>query len=106
MDVTEVDFKPITAFIKKRNFSAKLPDDFVLLKSITRPDGNKLPNDSFMQYAKIDCFGRFITEQFCIKEDRILFSGNFSRYFIIRLFQKFWEWLFPQEYKIEYFKHK
>ena len=95
---------PAVAFVKKRNFSAKLPDDFVVLKSITKPDGNCLPNDPFMCYGEIDWMARFKTENFSITEDRILFSGSFSRWCVVRICQKLWEWLFPSVYKLEYLR--
>lgn len=93
---------PAVAFIKKRNFSAELPDDFIMLKSITRADGNFLVKDDPLVFDR----GWYLnlTETFMIRMDKIYFSGAISRYWIIRLCQRLWEWLFPSVYKLEYLR--
>lgn len=92
----------MTAYIKKKNYSAKLPDDFGMLLSINR-NGNQLLNDpqdkSFRNNYEI-----FKTENFYIDQRnmRIIFSGSFNKYWIIRIVQKLNEHLFPKIYEINY----
>lgn len=94
---------PAVAYLQKRNFVADLPKDFIQLVSIENQYG-KLPNDSFME--KGIWLGEYKTESFCIRENKIYFSGNFSRWWIKRIWQKFIEWLIPTTYKIEYIDYE
>jgi hypothetical protein len=96
---------PAVAFLRKRDFVAELPEDFVQLISIENQYGH-LPINSFMEQGRIDWIGRYKTEQFTIRENKIYFSGTFSRWWIIRLWQKFIEWLFPITYKMKYIDYE
>jgi hypothetical protein len=86
-----------TYIIKRKNFSAPLPPDFVMLKTLSRIDNKEqlacrqfpTPNDY--------CF-----EYFMIGKDRFFFSGHFSRRPIVKWLQKLKEHFFPVKYKVEY----
>ncbi|KKN63241.1 hypothetical protein LCGC14_0503590 [marine sediment metagenome] len=41
-------------------------------------------------------------ESFNIRGNKIYFSGNFSRWWIKRIFQKFADWIIPTIYKMKY----
>lgn len=86
-----------TLIIKRKNFKAKLPDDFYMLKSLTRLDNAKplacnqfpTPNDSYCEY-------------FMIGKDYFFFSGHYSSRPLVKCFQKLKDHFFPVKYKIEY----
>ena len=92
---------PAVAYLKRINFRAELPEDFVQLISIENQYGHLL-NDSFMEQGRINWLGEYKTDQFSIKENKIYFSGNFSGWWIVRVFQKFEDWLTPAVYKMKY----
>jgi hypothetical protein len=97
--------KPKCAIVKKRNFWAKLPNDFVILKGVWK-NNEQLLREPIENWEMIWCDKfHFKTEQFFIGEDKIFFSGKFSKYWMIRQMQKLWEYFFPEKYKIEYITH-
>ena len=96
---------PAVAYLQKRNFVSDLPEDFIQLVSIENQYG-QLPNDSFMEQGRINWLGEYKTESFCIRENKIYFSGNFSRWWIKRMWQKFIERLMPTTYKIKYIDYE
>ena len=93
--------KPITVWLKKVKFICELPKDFVQLVSVENAYGH-IPNDSFMEQGRIDCLGRYKTESFYIKDNKIYFSGSFNRRWFIRQVQRLIDFLFPKIYKVQY----
>jgi len=61
---------PTEAYLRKRNFVAELPEDFVQIISIENHYG-KLPNDSFMEQGRINWLGEYKSESYCIRENKI-----------------------------------
>lgn len=99
-DAKQPTTKYTVAYLKKRNFQAKLPKDFVEILSIENKYG-RLPLDPYMAQAII--FGlSFRTEYFRLGDDKIYFSGNYSNIWIVRLFQKLIELINPTVYRMRY----
>ena len=93
--------KYTVTYLKKRNFQAKLPKDFVEILSIENKYG-RLPLDPFMAQAVITGLGIFKTEYFRLGYDKIYFSGNYSNIWIVRMFQKLIELINPSVYRMRY----
>lgn len=86
-----------TSIVKRRNFRAKVPDDFYMLKSLCRLNGGypmanvkfPMPESHFLEY-------------FTINEDHLYFTGYWSKWLLIRWYQKIKEHFWPVKYKVEY----
>lgn len=86
-----------TCIIKRKNFSAPLPPDFVMLKTLIR-----INNKEQLACKQFPTPNDFYCECFAIGKDRFFFSGHFSRRPIIKWLQKIKERFFPVKYKVEY----
>lgn len=88
-----------TAIVDRVNFMAELPDDFGL---IIRVCENNYPEKQLQYFNVKNINNPFNNEFYKIKENKIYFSGSFSRCWIIRIWQKWREKRKPVQYKIEY----
>lgn len=86
-----------TQIIKRRNFSAPLPGDFYIMKSLIR----KSTKDHLV-CRQFPTQNDYCCESFMIGKDRLFFSGNFSRRPFIKWWQKLKEAVVPVRYKIDY----
>ena len=90
-----------TVDVEKINFMAELSQDVFKIISVKRNEFNELcfTEPHWLQQQKYRVPYR---EHFSIKGNKIYFSGEFSRWWIIRLWQKWKERRNPIKYKIEY----
>lgn len=87
--------------LTEREFKAELPLDFQHLISVRRmPRG--------LQWDKIDYWEgpAYRLNSFRIRENIIYFSGRFSMWWIIRIFQKLWKYYFPTQYELKYVRSR
>ena len=86
------------AMLIERDFKAELPIDFEHLISVKRMATG-------LQLNSADYFNTPGTlHGFRINENIIYFSGSFSRWWIIRIFQKLRNYFFPVCYELKYVK--
>ena len=89
-----------TVVVKKINFMAELPQDLYLITRVKRcKTGRQIPLQNEIENA-------FNKEAFSVSGNRIYFSGAFSCWWMIRIWQKFKEKRNPIKYKIEYYTVK
>lgn len=86
-----------TQIIKRRNYSAPLPDDFYRLKSLVR-----LGTKEQLVYKQFPEPSDHYREVFTIGKDRLFFSGYWSKNMFVRWYQRAVDYLFPIKYRIEY----
>jgi len=91
------------AVLEEREFKAELPEDFVKLVSVRRVDtGSYLTRFNMFETTAYFSESTCKTEGFYINGNIIYFSGGFSRWWIIRIFQRFWNEHFPTRYELKY----
>lgn len=99
-----------TQTIKRRNFSCDLPNDFISIVSIQKKSvGSFLLHQSnpFQQNIEYRIFkNAYWHDTYVIKDKKIIFAGVFSRWLVIRFFQKIYDFLFPEKYILTYFDFK
>ena len=90
--------------IPMKSFRVKLPDDFMYLSSV-------MINNSYATNATVWGFGanEYLGRlpKFAIDNEKgvMLFSGSYSRWWIVRQFQKLKEWWNPEIVTLEYFPY-
>ena len=94
-----------TVVVEKINFMADLPEDLGKVISVT-----KLPNTPIVnidvKYISYCSHDPFNDEAYSLKSNKIYFSGGFSRWWLVKLYQKWKERQNPTKYKIEYYSAK
>lgn len=81
-----------------REFKAELPEDFEQIISVRKMAAG-------LQWDITDYFntpGRL--HRFYIRENIIYFTGEFSKWWIVRIFQKLRSSFFPAHYELKYVK--
>jgi len=82
--------------LTEKDFKAELPEDFEHLISVKKVA-------SGLQWDNLDYFptpGKL--RRFHIRENIIYFTGSFSKWWVIRIFQETWSYLFPEHYELKY----
>jgi len=91
------------AIIKRINFRAELPKDFLSLRTIQKSNGEtSYYFDRLHYFAFWNWRGQYFKEYFTIQENHILFSGSFSKWWLIRIVEKTIDRLFPETYLLIY----
>lgn len=90
--------RPKTIILKSKNYSAKLPDDFAQLLSISLNGKHLIFHENM--------FNPFLKRpDWIISDNKIFFSGG-SKWHIIMMLQLIWYSVFPKKYKLQYLDMK
>ena len=84
-----------TIVVDKINLMTELPDDFVMITRVWREGYGQIP------YLEVNRYP-FNKEGFTISGNKVYFSVTYSRWYFIKLWQKFQESRNPIKYTIEY----
>jgi len=91
------------AIIKRINFKAELPKDFLSLRTIQKSNGEACSYLEYQHFFTVcNWRGQYFKEYFTIQGKHILFSSSFSKWWLIRLVEKTIDQLFPETYLIIY----
>ncbi len=97
----EYIFYPAAVMLKRKNNTAKLPDNFVMLVSLENEYGY-VPCSTFMEQGRINELGEYKTDSFVIIKNECHFKDSFSKNIFARFFQKLSEFLSPRMYLLKY----